>query len=82
MNARSCLQFVLRLVALVLVTVVPASAQEPLRLTLEHESSLVNFEAVQQAPPVNAGQAVGLRGSAIVVLPTTTPRGLFRAGVQ
>src|SRR5437667_663441 len=49
-----------------------------LQTTLDHESSLVNFEAVQQAPPLAAGDTLGLRGSNIVLLPTPAPRGLFR----
>ena len=51
-----------------------------LQTTLDHESSLVNFEAVQQAPPLAAGELLGLRGSTIVLLPTPAPRGLFRTG--
>src|SRR3989441_3913989 len=54
-----------------------------LQTTLDYQSSLVNFEAVQQAPPLtamSAGDAVGVRGANIVVLPTPAPRGLFRPG--
>jgi outer membrane protein len=51
-----------------------------LQTMLDHESSLVNFEAVQQAPPPAAGDTVGLRGANIVVLPTAEPRGIFRPG--
>ena len=51
-----------------------------LQTTLDYESSLVNFEAVQQAPPVAAGGTVGLNGANIVLLPTPTPRGIFRPG--
>jgi hypothetical protein len=51
-----------------------------LQTTLDYESSLVNFEAVQHAPPLAAGDTVGLRGAAIVLLPTPTPRGVFRPG--
>jgi len=50
-----------------------------LRTTFDYESSLVNFEAVQQAPPTAAGDTVGLRGANIVPLPTPAPRGLFRS---
>jgi outer membrane protein TolC len=54
-----------------------------LQTTLDYESSLVNFEAVQHAPPLAAGDAaVGLRGANIVLLPTPTPRGLFRTGSE
>jgi outer membrane protein TolC len=51
-----------------------------LQTTLDYESSLINFEAVQQAPPLTAGDTVGLRGASIVLLPTPTPRGVFRPG--
>ena len=51
-----------------------------LQATLDHQSSLVNFEAVQQAPPLTAGDTVGVRGANIVLLPTATPRGVFRPG--
>ena len=51
-----------------------------LQTTFDYESSLVNFEAVQQAPPLAAGDTLGIRGAAIVVFPTPTPRGVFRPG--
>jgi outer membrane protein len=51
-----------------------------LQTSLDFESALVNFEAVQQAPPLAAGSAVSLRGASVVLVPPTTPRGLFRAG--
>ena len=51
-----------------------------LQTTLDYESSLVNFEAVQQAPPLGAGETVGLQGANIVLLPTSAPRGIFRPG--
>lgn len=51
-----------------------------LQTTLEFESALVNFEAVQQAPPLTAGATLGVSGSNIVLLPTPSPRGLFRPG--
>ena len=51
-----------------------------LQTTLDYESSLVNFEAVQQAPPLTAGDTIGVRGSNIVLLPPATPRGAFRPG--
>jgi len=51
-----------------------------LQTTLDYESSLVNFEAVQHAPPLTGGDALGLRGADIVLLPTPTPRGIFRPG--
>src|SRR6185312_2959364 len=40
-----------------------------LQTTLEHESSLVNFEAVQQAPPLSAGDRVVVSGGNVVQLP-------------
>lgn len=51
-----------------------------LQTTLDYESSLVNYEAVQQAPPLTAGDTIGVRGSNIVLLPLSTPRGAFRPG--
>jgi outer membrane protein TolC len=51
-----------------------------LQTTLEYESAVVNFEAVQQAPPLAAGDPVGVRGSNVVLVPTREPRGLFRPG--
>jgi outer membrane protein TolC len=49
-----------------------------LRTTLDHESALVYFEAVQQAPPPGSGESVGLRGANVVRLPPPAPQGLFR----
>jgi outer membrane protein len=51
-----------------------------LQTTLDYESSLVKFEAVQLAPPSAAGDSLGLEGSRIVRLPTPAPRGFFRPG--
>jgi outer membrane protein TolC len=51
-----------------------------LQTTLDYESSLVTFEAVQHAPRLEAGDAVGLRGASIVLLPAAAPRGIFRPG--
>ena len=51
-----------------------------LQTTLDYQSSLVNFEAVQQAPPLTAGDSIGVRGASIVLLPPSAPRGLFRPG--
>ena len=53
-----------------------------LQTTLEYESALVNFEAVQQAPPLAAGDTVGVRGANVVLLPTPEPRGIFRTGAN
>jgi outer membrane protein TolC len=51
-----------------------------LQTTLEYESAIVNFEAVQQAPPLAAGDTVGVRGANVVLLPPPHPRGIFRPG--
>jgi outer membrane protein len=49
-----------------------------LQTTLDYESSLVNFEAVQQAPSLNGNETIGLRGPNIVLVPTSMPQGVFR----
>jgi hypothetical protein len=49
-----------------------------LQATLDHQSALVSFEAQQLAPPLNAGDTLGLSGSNIVVIPASEPRGVFR----
>lgn len=51
-----------------------------LQATLDHQSSLVNFEALQQAPPLTAGDTLELRGADVVSMPTSAPRGVFRQG--
>jgi hypothetical protein len=51
-----------------------------LETTLDYESSLVNFESVQHAPPLTAGDTVGLRGRTSSCCQRPTPRGLFRPG--
>ena len=51
-----------------------------LQTTLDHQSALVLFEAVQQAPPPGSSAEIGIRGADIVLMPTPTPRGLFRPG--
>jgi outer membrane protein TolC len=51
-----------------------------LQTTLDYQSAIVNFEAVQQAPPPGSEGPIGVRGADIVLPPTPTPRGLFRAG--
>jgi outer membrane protein TolC len=51
-----------------------------LQATLDYESSLVMFEAVQRAPQLISGEAVGVSGSAIVPIPASAPRGIFREG--
>ena len=49
-----------------------------LQTTLEFEAALVNFEAVQQAPPLTGGATLGMNGASVVLVPTPAPRGLFR----
>src|SRR6185436_2307882 len=51
-----------------------------LQTTLDYESAIVNFEAVQQAPAGTAGDTVGIGPSNVVPLPTPAPQGLFRQG--
>jgi OMF family outer membrane factor len=51
-----------------------------LQTTLDYESALVNFEAIQHAPPLSAGETVAVEGATIVLLPTPEPRGVFRPG--
>jgi outer membrane protein TolC len=51
-----------------------------LQATLDYQSSLVNFEALQLAPAVVAGEPIGVSGSTVVPMPVSTPRGLFRTG--
>ena len=52
-----------------------------LQTTLDYESAVVNFEAVQQAPAGIAGDSLGVRNANVVLGPTPSPRGLFRQGV-
>jgi outer membrane protein TolC len=49
-----------------------------LQTTLDYESALVNFEAVQQAPAGTSGDTLGIGPANVVPLPTPAPRGLFR----
>ena len=49
-----------------------------LRTGLEYESALVNFEVVQIAGPLGAGDTVGVSGAAVALLPPAAPRGIFR----
>jgi len=54
-----------------------------LQTSLDFESALVNFEAVQLAPPLSAGAiSVGVRGANVIAAPspTSAPRGAFRPG--
>lgn len=50
-----------------------------LETMLAYESALVNFEAIQLAPPLSVGDTVQVEGATIVALPAPTPRGMFRA---
>ena len=50
-----------------------------LQTMLDYQSAIVDFETVQSASP-EGGTAVGIRGTDVVLVPTSTPRGLFRAG--
>jgi HAE1 family hydrophobic/amphiphilic exporter-1 len=51
-----------------------------LQTMLEHQSAIVNFEALQLAPAAGAGETIGLRGADVVLLTTPAPNGIFRAG--
>jgi outer membrane protein TolC len=51
-----------------------------LQATLDAQSAFVSFEALQLAPALAPGETIGLRGSNVVLLPTPSPRGLFRPG--
>ena len=54
-----------------------------LQTLLDFEAALVNFEAVQLAPPLAAGAiSVGVRGANLVAapVPAAAPRGVFRPG--
>ena len=51
-----------------------------LRTSLEYESSIVNFEAVQLAPPLTEGDTFGVSGASVILVPTPEPRGIFRPG--
>src|SRR5439155_1328945 len=50
-----------------------------LQATLDHQSSVVNFEALRQAPALADGNA-STPATPVLQLPTSDPRGLFRAG--
>jgi outer membrane protein TolC len=50
-----------------------------LQATLDHQSALVSFEALQQAPPPGADRP-SAPGANVVALPISSPQGLFRAG--
>lgn len=50
-----------------------------LQATLDHQSALVSFEALQQAPALATGEILTASGgSNAVLMPTPAPRGVFR----
>ena len=49
-----------------------------LQATLDYQSSVVSFEALQQAPPLGAGDAAGQRSGGVAMIPPPAPRGVFR----
>jgi multidrug efflux pump len=51
-----------------------------LQTTLDYESALVNFEAVQQAPAGVGVDTLSPSGTNVLPLPTPAPSGLFRQG--
>ena len=51
-----------------------------LQATLDHQSALVSFEALQQAPALTKGQAESARGSNVIQLGPSAPTGLFCPG--
>ena len=51
-----------------------------LQASLDHQSALVSFEALQQAPALGEGQPVNLGGSNVLPLGPGAPNGLFRPG--
>jgi outer membrane protein TolC len=51
-----------------------------LQTTLDYESAIVDFEAVQHAPPPTSGNAAVVAGASVIALPTPAPRGIFRPG--
>jgi outer membrane protein TolC len=50
-----------------------------LQAMLDHQSALVSFEALQQAPPLGAGQPTTATTN-VIALPAPNPQGLFRTG--
>jgi outer membrane protein len=51
-----------------------------LQATLDYQSSLVTFEALQLAPAISSGDTVNVTGSSVQPIPTPNPQGIFRAG--
>jgi len=53
-----------------------------LQTMLDYQSAVVDLEAVQSAPE-GGGDAIGVRGGDVVLVPTAAPRGIFRtSGIQ
>jgi hypothetical protein len=50
-----------------------------LQAMLDHQSALVSFEALQQAPPLGEGQPAAMPTN-VIALPAPAPQGLFRPG--
>ncbi len=51
-----------------------------LQATLDHQSALVSFEALQQAPALDGSQPTDIKGSNVIPLGPSAPTGLFRPG--
>ena len=51
-----------------------------LQATLDHQSALVSFEALQQAPAFSDSRSIDLKGSTVIPLGPSAPTGLFRPG--
>ena len=51
-----------------------------LQAQLDHQSAIVNFEAVQHAPGFLDAPASGFSGSSVSPLTPAAPQGIFRAG--
>jgi len=51
-----------------------------LQATLDHQSALVSFEALQQAPALSDSRSIDLKGSTVIPLGPSAPTGLFRPG--
>ena len=51
-----------------------------LQATLDHQSALVSFEALQQAPAMGSSPSTDIRGSNVIQLGPEAPTGLFRTG--
>jgi outer membrane protein TolC len=49
-----------------------------LQATLDYQSSVVTFEALQLAPQLTGSESVRITGTDVVLLPATEPRGAFR----